>query len=276
MSERSPYSRVYWTIRNDPRLADIYPSDAFLATWTRLLIAADMSWPAPADLPASVRRSSLTALCAAGVIELLPGGLFRFHGLDSERGRRREAAQASAARRTGTGREASGDQTGTGREPNGLLTRASPGVAEPSRDRDEPSRADAPADAREGTDPIDAYFVKTNRVPRAGALDFLNRLAGEYGDPLLCESLATVDADPMKDFLSRVELRLTHVLEGAKAAPPNGRASPEVTPEEDAERRRIVAEQTGVTPESIAAGRAAMAALPHGRTRGLSRIGGEA
>ena len=131
------------------------------------------------------------------------------------------------------------------------------------------------AGAREGTDPIDAYFVKTNRVPRGGALDFLNRLAGEYGDPLLCESLAAVDADPIKDFLSRVELRLTHVLEGAKAAPPNGRATA-LTPEQDAEARRMVAEQTGVTPESIAAGRAAMAALPRGRTRGLSRIGGEA
>jgi hypothetical protein len=71
-------------------------------------------------------------------------------------------------------------------------------------------------------------------------------------------------------------MRLAHVLEGAKAAPPNGRQSTALTPEQDAEARRMVAEQTGVTPESIAAGRAAMAALPRGRTRGLSRIGGEA
>lgn len=31
MSERSPYSRVYWTIRDDARLASVYPHDAHLA-----------------------------------------------------------------------------------------------------------------------------------------------------------------------------------------------------------------------------------------------------
>ncbi len=121
MSERSPYSRVYWTVRNDDRLTTIYPHDAHLAAWLRLLIAADMAWPAPADVPASIRKASLAALCDAGVIELQPSGLFRFHGLDTERGRRREAAQASAGRRSVSGRGPSGERSVSERHPDALL-----------------------------------------------------------------------------------------------------------------------------------------------------------
>jgi hypothetical protein len=115
MGERAPYSRVYWTVRDDERLADIYPDDRHLATWLRLLIAADAMWPAPADLPGSVRRASVKALEAAGVIELLPGGLFRFHGLDAERGRRRDAAASSSRNRWGSERSADGMRSDTRR-----------------------------------------------------------------------------------------------------------------------------------------------------------------
>lgn len=143
MSERAPYSRVYWTIRDDPRLEAVYPSDAHLATWLRLLLAADMAWPAPADVPASIRRSSLRALCDAGIIELLPSGLFRFHGLDTERGRRREAAQASAGRRSVSERGPSGERTPTQRHLDASL-------AETRRDETRGG-----ARAREDTEPDD-------------------------------------------------------------------------------------------------------------------------
>ena len=125
MSERAPYSRVYWTVRNDPRLVGIYSDDHHWAAWNRLLLAADMAWPAPADLPANVRRASLRALEAAGVIELLPGGLFCFHGLDSERGRRRDAAAASSAHRLHTGRGPNGTQP---------VPERLPSLAEPRQD----------------------------------------------------------------------------------------------------------------------------------------------
>lgn len=98
MSERAPYSRVYWSVRNDARLATIYCDDHHWAAWNRLLLAADMSWPAPADLPANVRKASLATLVEAGVIERLAGGLFVFHGLDAERGRRRVAASQGPKR----------------------------------------------------------------------------------------------------------------------------------------------------------------------------------
>lgn len=97
--EYGPYSRVYWQIRADDRFAGIYTDNHHLATWLRLLIAADAVWPAPADLPRSARQTSVSALEAAGLIELLPGHLYRIHGLDAERERRASAGKAGAAAR---------------------------------------------------------------------------------------------------------------------------------------------------------------------------------
>ena len=204
MSERSPYSRVYWTIRNDPRLAAIYPVDSLLAAWIRLLIAADMAWPAAADVPASVKKSSLTALCDAGIVELLPSRLFRFHGLDSERGRRREAAQASVAHRTGIGRVSDGYRT---------IPERSTSRAEPSRA--ENSRAEPRAGARED-DAALAYFDVMGHAPSGRALGWLNDLATSSGEPALCMALRSTPCDPPRTYLSRVQLALTTVT----AAPP--------------------------------------------------------
>lgn len=118
VSERAPYSRIYWSVRNDPRLVGIYSDDHHWATWARLLLAADMSWPAPADLPAYAKPASVKALQAAGIIELLPGGLFTFHGLDTERGRRAEAARVSSAHRSPPERGPNGTQSGPERLPS--------------------------------------------------------------------------------------------------------------------------------------------------------------
>jgi hypothetical protein len=93
------FSRVYHSIRDDTRLAAVYTDDAALATWLRLLIAADRAWPAPADIPRSVRRPALRKLVDAGVVELLPGDLYRFHGLDAEREMRSQSGRNAAALR---------------------------------------------------------------------------------------------------------------------------------------------------------------------------------
>lgn len=142
MSERAPYSRVYWTVRNDPRLAGIYSDDHHWAAWNRLLLAADMAWPAPADLPANIRRASLRALEAAGVIELVPGGLFCFHGLDAERGHRREAAAASAIRRW------SAERPHTERIPNASPTQTERHASRAEPRQAETTRASAPTNGR--------------------------------------------------------------------------------------------------------------------------------
>lgn len=127
MTERAPYSRVYWAIVDDPRFRAIYDDNNHLATWLRLLITADALWPASCELPAKARRRSLGALTESGLIEV-SGNRYRVHGLDAERGRRRDAA------RTGTKRDSNGTQTGTERD-------SRPG---PKTRRDETSRANAP------------------------------------------------------------------------------------------------------------------------------------
>jgi hypothetical protein len=90
-----PYSRIYWRCRDDPKFERVYSDDRAFATWTRLLIAADMAWPASACLYDGCHRSSVKLLSDVGLIDLATGGRYRIHGLDAERGRR--SAQGKAA-----------------------------------------------------------------------------------------------------------------------------------------------------------------------------------
>lgn len=112
MSERAAYSRVYWSIIDDPKFATVYDDDHRLATWLRLLLAADQAWPASANLPFGVRKASVAVLCSVGLIDVT-GTRYRVRGLDAERQRRKEWA---------TSRGASGDRKVTERSPNGVQT----------------------------------------------------------------------------------------------------------------------------------------------------------
>ena len=141
-----PYSRVYWRIRADNRFVGIYTDNHHLATWLRLLIAADAVWPAPADLPRSARQASVTALESAGLIELLPGDLFRVHGLDAERERRASAGKAGAAARW---KRPESDRNATALPPQSVTnaSRAKP-------------RRDEPSIAREGLPNLNSAVAK--------------------------------------------------------------------------------------------------------------------
>jgi hypothetical protein len=114
MSERAAYSRVYWSIADDEKFADIYGNNDHLATWLRLLLIADQAFPASAHLPMNVRKGSREALVKSGLIDAVSGDRYRIHGLDAERGRRRDAAT-----RLRTGRDPDGDQLGPKRDPDG-------------------------------------------------------------------------------------------------------------------------------------------------------------
>lgn len=108
MSDRAPYSRVYWSVIDDPKFVEIYDDDRRLATWLRLLLIADQAHPASPHVPLGVHRPSLKALVSCGLIDLGAGNRYRVHGLDKERARR---------------------QTGPKKDPNGTDTGPKPPLA---------------------------------------------------------------------------------------------------------------------------------------------------
>ena len=98
MSDRAPYSRVYWSVMDDPKFDGIREDPRHFGSWGLLLIVADMAWPAPAFPPPAVSKTSMRLLIEAGLVDSLSGGRFRIHGLDAERGRRRDAARTGSKR----------------------------------------------------------------------------------------------------------------------------------------------------------------------------------
>jgi hypothetical protein len=103
MTERAPYSRVYWEIVDDPKFETVYDNDHALALWLRLLLAADQAHPASGTLPAGSRKSAVVVLVEARLITVT-GSRFRIVGLDAERGKRTETARNASASRWHTDR----------------------------------------------------------------------------------------------------------------------------------------------------------------------------
>jgi hypothetical protein len=97
MSERAPYSRLYWSVMDDDKFDGIRDDARLFGSWALLLVVADMAWPAPAYVPPTVSRSSMRRLVDCGLVDALPGHRFRLHGLDKERGLRSDAARIAAA-----------------------------------------------------------------------------------------------------------------------------------------------------------------------------------
>jgi hypothetical protein len=93
---KRPYSRVYWEALDDPKFAHVWDDDHALAAWLRLLVAADMAWPASATLYHGVRRPAIRKLCDVGLVDMQTSGRYRIHGLDKEREARSEEARTAA------------------------------------------------------------------------------------------------------------------------------------------------------------------------------------
>ena len=164
-----PYSRVYWEAIDDPKFVHIWDDDACLAWWLRLLVTADMAWPASATLP-GVPRKVIDVLSkpvegqAHPLVDLQGRGRFRIHGLDRERQSRGRRTQEEAPlpepdgvpHGEGTGPDRDPERTPTGSHNRDM--RAPAGVpSQESRDetRAETSRADTgspPTPAQRGQD----------------------------------------------------------------------------------------------------------------------------
>lgn len=90
---QDPYSRVYWKAIDDPKFAGIWDVDSCLAAWVRLLLHADMAWPASASLYHGLKKAALEKLVEVGLVDLVGGGRYRIHGLDKERETRSQQAR---------------------------------------------------------------------------------------------------------------------------------------------------------------------------------------
>lgn len=144
MSDRAPYSRVYWSVMDDSKFDGIREDVRLFGSWSLLLVVADMSYPAPAYVPRTIPKAAIARLSECGLIDLLAGHRYRIHGLESERTRRKVAAT----------RDPSGSQLGPGRDPDGFQAETET-VAKTRTSKDETDdRAD-----------LEAFLLVTRRAP---------------------------------------------------------------------------------------------------------------
>ena len=95
----APYSRVYWSVMDDPKFDGIRENVAHLGTWTLLLLVAEMAYPAPAMLPRCVPDESVAALVSKELVDVLSGDRYSIRGLAAEREKRSQWGRNAAALR---------------------------------------------------------------------------------------------------------------------------------------------------------------------------------
>lgn len=188
MSERAPYSRIYWSVRDDPKFVGVFEDDAAFALWVRLLMNADAVWPAAADLPRYARTKPLSKLIEAGIVDLVGAHGYRVHGLDAEREKRKALA---------TTRVPDGDRTVTRRVPDGDLAEI----------RDEKRRERVETPREDPVDPADIYWNLTGKYPAGRALDWIDNITSSYGGDQTVRALVkahTADKS-VSNLLSRTQ-----------------------------------------------------------------------
>jgi hypothetical protein len=164
VSERAPYSRVYWSVMDDEKFDGIREDCRLFGAWSLLLVIADMSHPAPAYVPRTIPKAAVTRLSEVGLIDLLDGYRYRLHGLDAERERRRVLA---------TTRGPDGTRTVPGREANGYQ-------AKQSRDEAEQRRDEATREEPDGRADLEAFLLLTRRAPTPRQRKLLDGLADRH------------------------------------------------------------------------------------------------
>lgn len=209
-AQNDPYVRVYYRIIDDPKFDGVYDNDASLATWLRLLLAADAMYPAPATLPRSVKPAALERLVKAELVDLLPGDRYRLHGLKGERERRQDQARKAARKRwddTGPDADAMPEQSGSNAPASEPAMHSAPLQAEPLQSAPRLSTGEEMDESMK--DGADAYYSVTGRFPTDRVLSWINRLTKVYGDELFAKLLSKCyleDSNP-RDLLGRVEER---------------------------------------------------------------------
>lgn len=101
-AQDDPYVRLHYRLVED----EVFDDDLLLAWYTRMKIAADGMYPAPAALPRKVPDEIVARLVELGHIRLASGDRYHMRDVDEDRALRSEAAKRAAAARWGTGTKA--------------------------------------------------------------------------------------------------------------------------------------------------------------------------
>jgi hypothetical protein len=147
------YSRIYWTIVDDEKFADVFWDDACWAAYTRLLMAAEQAYPSPAQLPRWLEDRVLETLVDARIVELAGRAGYRIVGLKAEREGRMGGnrvggkARVSTAVRDEHGRFVAGETLAPLDGAGGNAGSSDAGTSEPARRDEEETRRDETRDS---------------------------------------------------------------------------------------------------------------------------------
>jgi hypothetical protein len=144
MSDDRRYVKVNLSLKDDH--PDIFYSDALFATYVRLRMIADSSWPASGDIPGNAKKSSVKVLADRGLV-VVTGYSFRVPDIDREREERRDAASIAARSRHG-----SADSSASGNAP------MMPTKAEADQNRPDQLNFD-------GREDLEAFLLVTRHAP---------------------------------------------------------------------------------------------------------------
>lgn len=222
MSDRRPYSRVYWEVMDDEKFDGVREDVRLFGSWSLLLVVADMAWPSPAFVPPTVPKAALAVLSERGLVDLMPGHRFKLRGLAAERTRRSDSARNAAALRWQ-------------REGNAETM--------PRRGRDEAEQSQA-EQTREENDVVHDYYRMTARFPNETIKGWLERLSNEFGydatsrklgaEYLADTSLRTLLGRVENGLKSDVHLTSKKAAEAEKTRLEEWNASRKVSPEQAA------------------------------------------
>lgn len=96
------YSRIYHTIPDDEKFDEVYYDDRRWAAYTRLLMAAEATYPAPTPLPRWLADDVLEHLVEVRILEVVRGTAYRIVGMKAEREGRAKGRQVGGKVRATT------------------------------------------------------------------------------------------------------------------------------------------------------------------------------
>lgn len=130
------YSRIYWTIVDDQKFAEVYEDDRRWAAYVRLLMAAEATYPSAAPIPRWLADDVLAYLCEVRIVEVVRGQSYRIVGLQTEReGRISGRAVGGTVRANQAERDEFGHFLPAGAASSNGSSKSSPGASTSSQHR---------------------------------------------------------------------------------------------------------------------------------------------